>query len=118
MQESRMLDRPYWWDTVSLSGMDAATGAIDGRFDVAIVGGGYTGLSAARALARAGARVVVFEQDQIAAGASSRNAGQVLTGLRLDAQTLLRRYGEIDARALFDASTAAMQGLERLIVEE
>src|SRR5205823_2034180 len=86
--------------------------------DVAVVGAGYTGLAAARHLSRAGASVVVFERDRVGGGASSRNAGQVLTGLRVDPATLVRRYGERRARELFDASRDAIVGLEALIASE
>ncbi len=89
-----------------------------GQTDVAIVGAGYTGLSAALALARRGASVVVLERDRIGSGASSRNGGQVLTGLKLDAATLVARFGEPAARRLFDASIEAIATLERLIGEE
>ncbi len=51
-------------------------------------------------------------------GASSRNAGQVLTGLRLGPSTLVHRYGESRARQLFDASIAAIDNLERLVAAE
>jgi glycine/D-amino acid oxidase-like deaminating enzyme len=88
------------------------------RADVAIIGAGYTGLAAARQLARAGASVVVIERERIGWGASSRNGGQVLTGLKLDAGTLIARYGESRARALFEASLEAIATLERLVVDE
>ena len=86
--------------------------------DVAIVGAGYTGLAAARRLARAGASVVVIERESIGWGASSRNGGQVLTGLKLDAGTLVARYGERRARELFDISRDAMAKLDAIVGEE
>ena len=86
--------------------------------DVAVVGGGYTGLAAARSLARAGASVAVFERDAIGSGASSRNGGQVLAGLKLDPQTLVARYGESQARRLFEIGTGAVDRLEALVAEE
>ena len=116
-----MHEYSYWWDTVPRAGalVPAAPPQTDrSRVDVAIVGGGYTGLSAARTLARAGATVVVLERESIGWGASSRNAGQVLTGLRLDPATLVARYGEPRARVLFAASLAAIDMLESLIAEE
>jgi glycine/D-amino acid oxidase-like deaminating enzyme len=88
------------------------------RVDVAIVGAGYTGLSAARTLARAGATVVVIERERIGWGASSRNGGQVLTGLKLGPSTLVRRFGERRARSLFDVATASIARLETLVAEE
>jgi glycine/D-amino acid oxidase-like deaminating enzyme len=85
---------------------------------VAIVGAGYTGLAAARQLAKAGASVLVCEQGAVGSGASSRNGGQVLTGLRLDPATLVARFGEAGARALFDVANASMSALERIVADE
>jgi glycine/D-amino acid oxidase-like deaminating enzyme len=88
------------------------------RRDVVIVGAGYTGLSAARVLARSGADVLVHEREEVGWGASSRNAGQVLTGLRVDAAALVARYGPVRARELFDISLSAIARLEALVAEE
>jgi gamma-glutamylputrescine oxidase len=70
--------------------------------DVAIVGGGYTGLSAALNLAERGYNVVLVEQARIAWGASGRNGGQINTGLRKGPIELIARYGRDRAKALFD----------------
>ena len=83
-----------------------------------VVGAGFTGLAAARRLARAGASVLVLERGSIGEGASSRNAGQVLTGLKLDTATLVARYGETRAKELFDVSTDAIAELEQLVADE
>jgi glycine/D-amino acid oxidase-like deaminating enzyme len=61
--------------------------------DVAIVGAGYTGLSCAVALAEAGRRVVVLEAQEIGYGASGRNGGQVIPGLKHDPDELVARFG-------------------------
>ena len=112
-------DRVYWWRTLSSPESDDAADPRDmGRIDVAVVGAGYTGLSAARTLAKSGAAVAVFEQEAIGWGASSRNAGQVLTGLRVEPAALVRRYGDARARTLFAASLDALRELETLIIEE
>jgi glycine/D-amino acid oxidase-like deaminating enzyme len=126
---------PYWWDTVP--GLRARTEsserrtenleprtespepvALPSRADVAIIGAGYTGLAAARQATRAGASVVVLERERVGWGASSRNGGQVLTGLKLDPLTLVTRFGESRARELFDVSMESIAALERLIAEE
>jgi gamma-glutamylputrescine oxidase len=70
--------------------------------DVAVIGGGYTGLSAALNLAERGYRVVLIEQARIGWGASGRNGGQINTGLRKGPIELIARYGRARAKALFD----------------
>jgi glycine/D-amino acid oxidase-like deaminating enzyme len=82
------------------------------------VGAGYTGLSAARQLARAGASVVVIEREHVGWGASSRNGGQVLTGLKLEPAVLLAQFGEPRARQLFDTAAESITRLETLIAED
>lgn len=116
-----MKEYPYWWDTLPESSGDPSPESggpsLPSKADVVIVGAGYTGLAAARQLARAGAAVVVIERERIGWGASSRNGGQVLTGLKLDPATLVARYGERRARALFEVAREALDRLEALIAE-
>lgn len=114
-----MKSHAYWLDTLAspVPGTEPPA-PLPSRTDVAIVGAGYTGLSAARELAKRGASVVVLERERIGWGASSRNGGQVLTGLKLAAATLLAKFGEAGARALFDVSIEAITALEALIAEE
>jgi glycine/D-amino acid oxidase-like deaminating enzyme len=82
------------------------------------VGGGYTGLSAARTLARHGIAVTVLERHQVGWGASGRNGGFVLPGFHVEVECLARRYGVERARALFADSIEAMGFLEGVIAEE
>ncbi len=65
----------------------------ENRADVVIVGGGFTGLSAALHLAEAGVDAVVLEAVEPGFGASGRNGGQVIPGLKYDPDELERRYG-------------------------
>ncbi len=107
----------YWADTTSFPIL-AAPDRLPEQIDVAIVGGGYTGLAAARELALSGARVAVFEAHGFGWGASSRNGGQVLTGAKLGASALLKRFGRERARALFASSLEAIDYVEALIRTE
>lgn len=82
--------------------------------DVCVIGGGYTGLSAALHLAETGARVVLVEAADIGFGASGRNGGQIHTGLRREQAELERWLGEAHARDLWDLteeSKALIRGL-------
>jgi glycine/D-amino acid oxidase-like deaminating enzyme len=110
-------ETPVWLDGVTFP-LLAAAQPLPERVDVAIVGGGYTGLAAALALAKRGATVAVLEAQQIGWGASSRNGGMVLTGLKLEAGALIARYGRATARRLFTASLAAITCVEQIIAEE
>jgi gamma-glutamylputrescine oxidase len=70
--------------------------------DVCVVGGGFTGLSAALNIAERGFKVVLLEANRIGWGASGRNGGQVNTGLRKSPTELIARFGKQRGRALFD----------------
>ncbi len=107
---------PFWWLATPLA--DVPAQPLPAKVDVAIVGGGYAGLSAALVLARAGRAVAVLEQDQLGSGASSRNGGMVGGGVRLDLATLARRYGAERARRLADETRAAFDELEDLLAAE
>ena len=87
------------------------------RCDVCVVGGGFTGLSAALHLARRGYDVVLLEAQRVGFGASGRNGGQVGTGQRLDQDALERLVGETRARALWDMSLASVRLVRDLIDE-
>ncbi len=79
----------------------------DTRADICIIGGGYTGLSAALHLAEKGMDVVLLEAHRIGFGASGRNGGQVGTGQRLGQDVLERTAGTKDARMLWDIAEEA-----------
>lgn len=84
--------------------------------DVAILGAGYTGLSAALALAERGFKVVVLDARQVGWGASGRNGGQVLVGYGCEVDTLEAMVGAADARTLFDFSRQGVQQVRERIV--
>jgi glycine/D-amino acid oxidase-like deaminating enzyme len=110
-------EKPFWLDTVTIPAGNPSRPLPEG-VDVAVVGGGITGLSAARALARRGARVAVLEAEAFGWGASSRNGGMVLSGLKLNAQTLIAKYGRETARRMHAASLAAIDLVEQIVREE
>jgi glycine/D-amino acid oxidase-like deaminating enzyme len=74
---------------------------------VLVIGGGFAGLSAALHLAEAGTDGVLLESDHVGAGASGRNNGQVIPGLKLGPDDLEQRYGEHGAAVVETAATAA-----------
>jgi len=83
--------------------------------DVCITGGGFTGLSAALALASAGVDVVLLDAHRIGWGASGRNGGQLGSGQRVDQFTLEKKYGHDHAHALWDLAQASKQHVHELI---
>jgi glycine/D-amino acid oxidase-like deaminating enzyme len=85
------------------------------RCDVAIVGGGYTGLSAALRLSEGGADAVVLEAREPGWGASGRNGGQVIPGLKHDPDELIALHGEKRAEAMIRTSEAAADLVFELI---
>lgn len=79
----------------------------DRTCDVVIIGGGFTGLSAAAHLAKAGTNVVLIEAHRFGDGASGRNGGQLGTGQRAWAEEMEAEYGFSRAKALFDLAEEA-----------
>lgn len=110
-------ESPYWWVTAPEL-PSYAERSLPTRVDVAVVGGGYTGLSAACRLAQAGTSVAVLEKETIGWGASSRNGGQVLAGLKKPPATLVSKYGLDIAKRLFAASVKSIDYVEELIEAE
>ncbi|MGA8866015.1 MAG: FAD-binding oxidoreductase, partial [Candidatus Sulfotelmatobacter sp.] len=88
------------------------------RVDVAVIGAGFTGLSAARTLAQRGAKVAVLESQTIGWGASSRNGGMVLTGMKLGVNQLISRYGRERTRRMYAASLDSIDCVEQIVREE
>ncbi|MBI1173259.1 FAD-dependent oxidoreductase [bacterium] len=85
--------------------------------DVCVIGGGYTGLSAALHLAQKGYSVVLLEAHRMGFGASGRNGGQVGSGQRQDQDWLEAEVGALRARALWDLAEAA-KGLVRSLITD
>ena len=103
------------WYRQSVPAGPPRAAASDMEVDVAIVGGGYTGLGAALELASMGVDVAVFEGGRVGGGASGRNGGQIHTGQRLDPHTLTQTAGRDGARQLWDMAEDAKASLFSLI---
>jgi len=90
-----------------------ARGAL--RYDVCVVGAGYTGLSTALHLAQKGYSVAVLEAHRAGWGASGRNGGHVGTGQRLSQDALERLVGASRAHTLWDMGLEAVALVRRLV---
>lgn len=108
---------PYWLDTATpfVSGVQDSPG---GTADVAVVGAGFTGLSAALALTRKRAKVVVFEAGRVANAASGRNGGMCNNGFAQDFYAMSQRFGYERASLLYRAFDAAVDKVEAIVTEE
>ena len=112
-----MRNESYWLDTApAFTG--AQTGALPARVDVVVVGGGFTGLSAARALALKGASVAVLEAGRVVGEASGRNGGHCNTGVAQDYGSLVASLGAERARAYYRAYESAVKSVVTLVEEE
>jgi glycine/D-amino acid oxidase-like deaminating enzyme len=109
-------EKNFWLSTVQMP--VPATQPLPERVDVAVIGAGFTGLSAARMLAKRGAKVAVLETHTVGWGASSRNGGMVLTGLKLGPATLISRYGKEITCRMYAASLLSIDCVEEIVREE
>ncbi|MBT9371267.1 FAD-binding oxidoreductase [Rhizobium sp. CSW-27] len=107
----------YWHDTAPRFD-GASTAPLEGHFDVAVIGGGFTGLGAALQLARGGARVAVLEAEHVGFGASGRNGGHLNNGLAHSYLAARAELGKERAIALYRALDDCIDTLERIIAEE
>jgi gamma-glutamylputrescine oxidase len=105
------MDVPYWLEEPSPTRPETA---VDGRVDVAIVGAGVTGCSAARRLAEAGLRVRVHDARRIAEGASGRNGGFALAGGAARYDVARDTYGADRAASYWSWTRDALDRLAEL----
>ena len=106
----------YWWQERPPT--SAPPAAWQDHVEIMIVGCGFTGLSAALTLARAGKRVVILERGLIGEGASTRNGGITSGNIRLSSDQLKRRFGTEKAQKFSDEAVLAREDLARFIADE
>jgi glycine/D-amino acid oxidase-like deaminating enzyme len=104
----------YWLDTATPSG-DYSRTEIPREVDIAVVGGGFTGLSAAYHAAKQGLSVAVLEAHTVNWGASGRNGGMATTGLAIGFGSAVKRYGEQRAIAYFQEYNRAIDLIEDIV---
>ena len=107
---------PYWLDTAEPSG-DYTRTPVPQTADIAIIGAGFTGVSAALEAARHGASVVVLDARTVGWGASGRNGGMATTGLAIGLRKAIKRYGSDRAVEMFREYNRAIDTIEDLVKE-
>lgn len=90
----------------------------DVTVDVAVIGGGNTGVTTAYLLKKAGLNVALIERDRIGAADTAHTSAHLtcVTDQRLT--TLVSRFGRDHAQAIWDAGEAAIQQIEEIVAEE
>ena len=109
-------DAPYWWEAAPPS--TTAVPAPPHRVEVAVVGAGYCGLSAALELRRQGLDVLVMDAARIGHAASSLNGGMVAGSLKLSHAELARLFDPERATAMLEESARCLPFLEELLARE
>lgn len=112
------MDLRSYWHATTPPFEPCEDGPVEGGFDVAVIGGGFTGLSAARALAKSGARVAVLEAEHVGYGASGRNGGHLNNGLAHSYIAAKEHLGPERARALYRLFDDSIDLIENIVAEE
>ncbi|AVO39457.1 NAD(P)/FAD-dependent oxidoreductase [Pukyongiella litopenaei] len=112
----RQGEYPASWYTATATALDPFPPLRgETRADVCVIGGGYTGLSAALHLAEAGLDVVLLEAQRVGFGASGRNGGQLGSGQRMTQDGLEKLAGDADAARLWDLAEDAKTLVKSLV---
>jgi glycine/D-amino acid oxidase-like deaminating enzyme len=105
---NRDYERTAYWQATMPALVDRTGRQLPDVADAVVVGGGYTGVAAARKLALQGARTVLLEAETLGWGASTRNGGIVHPGFKWGPATLIKRHGPEFARELFAETVEAV----------
>jgi glycine/D-amino acid oxidase-like deaminating enzyme len=108
----------YWLDTAPKGCPERVKTSVEGRTEVAVIGGGLTGVVAALHLARRGAKVDLFEQNTVGFGASGRNGGMATTGMSIGIRSAVAKLDFDTAERLYGAYSEAIDLVETLVTEE
>jgi glycine/D-amino acid oxidase-like deaminating enzyme len=113
-----MIQDTCFWSADTPAPKSYAGKPLPERTDTVVIGGGFTGTSAALCLAKGGARVTLLEAQTIGWGASSRNGGQALSCLPHSVTYLIKQHGSERAREMFLTSVKAADTVARIVAEE
>ncbi|MDF2366924.1 FAD-binding oxidoreductase [Sneathiella sp.] len=111
-----MKTEPFWWEAAKPSPTGVALP--DSVSDVLIIGGGYTGLSAALTLAKKGQAVTVLDAEMPGFGASGRNGGMIGNLLKPGLSGLIESYGTDRGCAIYKEALASVDFIKSRIAEE
>jgi glycine/D-amino acid oxidase-like deaminating enzyme len=109
-------DQPFWWDRSPLDNPDPVPLPKD--VDVLIIGSGYTGLCTALQTARGGKSTLVIDANEPGWGCSSRNGGQISTGIKPDFDVLAKNHGSHTAFEAHREGLRAIASIGDFIQEE
>ena len=107
---------PYWWDAAPRPILPDVE--MPKRVDVVVVGSGYTGLSAALTLAKAGLSVIILEAEDVGFGASTRTGGLMGDLMKPGYLKMCKQYGESRAAAIWREGRASIEFTLNLIESE
>lgn len=107
-----------YWHATSTPFAAAERGPVEGKVDVVVIGAGFTGLNAARKLAREGVSVAVLEARHVGFGGSGRNGGHLNNGMAHGYGEAKAHLGESRAKALWQAYDRSIDMIEDVIAEE
>lgn len=107
-----------FWQATAPTFTGAATGDLPAHVDVVVIGGGFTGISAALNLARSGLKVVVLEAEGVMSQASARNGGHCNTGVSQNFAALVASHGAEQASRYYRAFASAVDYVQSLVNEE
>lgn len=107
-----------FWQATAPTFDGATAGSLPATADVVVIGGGFTGISAALNLARSGINVVVLEAAQVMSQASGRNGGHCNTGVAQNFSALVASHGVEQASRYYRAFASAVDYVQQLVTSE